>query len=157
MKFKLQEQVWIGKELKYSHLRTFGCTTYVRLDPKKSDKLGAEPVKCYLISYYSDMFGYKFWDDKNRKVLRHCDVTFDGNVLYKDKEKKDSKTTKQVEVEVELRKDSPSDVVANTQETLEIVSEESEVEQVTPEQVLRRPSRTIRVPDMYILHYTICC
>ena len=48
------------------------------------------------------MFGYKFWDEKNRKFLRHCDVTFDENVVYKDKEKKDSKTMKQVEVEVEL-------------------------------------------------------
>ena len=24
--FKILEEVWIGKELKYSHLRTFGCT-----------------------------------------------------------------------------------------------------------------------------------
>ena len=73
------------KKLKYSHLRTFGCTAYVHVDPKKSDKLDVEPIKCYLISYDSNMFRYKFWDDKNIKVLRHCDVTFDENVLYKDK------------------------------------------------------------------------
>ena len=35
-----------------------------------------------LIGYDSDMFGYRFWDDKNRKILRHFDVTFDENVLY---------------------------------------------------------------------------
>ena len=79
------------KRLKYSHLRTFRCTTYVCVDPEKSNKLDAEPVKYYLIGYGSDMFGYKFWDDKNRKFMRHCDVTFDENVHYKDKEKKGSK------------------------------------------------------------------
>ena len=33
--FKIPEEVWTGKELKYSHLRTFGCTTYVHVDPEK--------------------------------------------------------------------------------------------------------------------------
>ena len=31
--FQIQEEVWTGKELKYSHLRTFGCTAYVHVDP----------------------------------------------------------------------------------------------------------------------------
>ena len=59
-------------------------------------------------------------------------------------------------VELELWKDSPSDVV-DTQETLEIVAEELEMEQVTSESVLRRSSRTIRVPDMYVplLYYLL--
>ena len=47
------------------------------------------------------MFGYRFWDDKNRKILRHCDVTFDEFVLYKDREKKVLEITKQVGVELE--------------------------------------------------------
>ena len=37
--FKILEDVWTGKELKYSHLRTFGCTAYVHVDPEKRDKL----------------------------------------------------------------------------------------------------------------------
>ena len=49
------------------------------------------------------MFEYKFWDVKNKRILRHCDVTFDENVLYKNKEKKNLKTTKQVGVEDELK------------------------------------------------------
>ncbi|KAG7012646.1 Glucan endo-1,3-beta-glucosidase 12, partial [Cucurbita argyrosperma subsp. argyrosperma] len=67
------------------------------------------------------------------------------------------KCLKQVGVEVELLKDSPSDVVADTQETPETVAEKSkvkqvgveepEVKQVTPEQVLKRSSRAIRVLD----------
>ena len=66
LKFKLPEEVWTGKELKYSHLRPFGCTAYVHVDPEKRDKLDAKAVKCYFIGYGSDMFGYRFWDDKNR-------------------------------------------------------------------------------------------
>ena len=88
LEFKLSKAEWTGKELKYSRLRTFGCTTYVRVDAKKSDKLDVEPVMCCLIGYDSNMFGYKFWDVKNKKIPRHCDVTFDKNFLYKDKEKK---------------------------------------------------------------------
>ena len=84
--FKIPEEVWTGKELKYSHLRTFGCTAYVHVDPVKRDKLDAKAVKSYFIGYSSDFFGYRFWDEKNRKILRHCDVTFDESVLYKDRE-----------------------------------------------------------------------
>ena len=71
--------------------------------------------------------------------------------------KKCTGTTKQVGVEVELLKDSPSDVVADTQETPETVAEEPEEEQVTPEQVMKRSSRAIRLPDRYVpsLHYRL--
>ena len=66
-------------------MSTFGCTTYVNVDPQKRDKLDAKAVKCYFIGYGSDLFGYSFLDDKNRKIPRHCDVTFDEFVLYKDR------------------------------------------------------------------------
>ena len=55
---------------------------------KKRDKLDAKALKCCFIRYGSDLFGYRFWDDKNKKILRHCDVTFDESVLYKDREQK---------------------------------------------------------------------
>ena len=64
---------------------------------------------------------------------------------------------KQVGVEIELLKDSPGDVVTNNQETLESVVDEPKAEQVTPEQVLKRSSRAIRVLDRYVpsLHYRL--
>ena len=100
--FKIPEEVWTGKELKYSHLRTLGCTAYVHVDPEKRDKLDAKAVKCYFIGYGYDLFCYRFWDDKNRKILRHCDVKFDESVLYKDRDEKVLEIIKQVGVEVEL-------------------------------------------------------
>ena len=54
------------KELKYSHLRTFGCTAYVRVDLEKSDKFDAESMK-------------------------HCDMTFDENVPVEKYYKADDK------------------------------------------------------------------
>lgn len=41
-------------------------------------------VKCHFI-WYGSKFVYRFWDDKNQKILRYCDVIFDENILYKDK------------------------------------------------------------------------
>ena len=75
---------------------------YIHVDPKKRDKLDAKAVKCYFIGYDSDMFESKIWDNKNRKILRHCDVIFDENVICKDKEKINSETMKQVGVELQL-------------------------------------------------------
>ena len=71
-------------------------------------------MKCYFIGYYSNLFGYRFWDEMNRKILRHCDVTFDDSVFYKDREQKVLEITKQVGVEVELEKSNPRDVEADT-------------------------------------------
>lgn len=147
--FKIPEEVWTEKELKYSHLRTFGCKAYVHVDPEKRDKLDAKAMTCYFIGYGSDMFGYRFWDDKNRKIRRHCDVTFDETVLYKDKEMYDKENSKQVGVEVELQRSLPDNDATETQATPETIAEEPEVEPVTPEQTLRRSSRTIRAPDRY--------
>ena len=56
--------------------------------------------------------------------------------------------------EVELEKCNPRDVEADTEQN---PTEESEVDQVTPEQVLRRSSRTITAPHRYSpsLHFLI--
>ena len=101
--FEKREELWTQNELKYSDLRTFGYTMYGNFYPEKRDKLDVKVVKYCFISYYSDLFGYKFWDDRNRKILRHCDGTFNGSVMFqKKKKKKSSKTTKQVGVKLEL-------------------------------------------------------
>ena len=60
LEFKLREEIWTGKELKYSHLKTFGCIAYVHVDSKKRDKLDAKAMKCYFIGNGYDMFVYEF-------------------------------------------------------------------------------------------------
>ena len=68
------------------------------VDPEKRYKLDAKAVKCYFIGYGSDLFVYKFLDEKKRKILRHYDVIIDEFVLYKDREQKVLEITKQVGV-----------------------------------------------------------
>ena len=46
LEFKLPKDVRTEKELKYSHLRSFGCIAYVHFDLEKRDKLD--------INFYSD-------------------------------------------------------------------------------------------------------
>ena len=77
------------------------------------------------------------------KILRHWDVTFDEKVLYENKEKINFETMKQVGVELESQENSPNDVRAEARETPKTVTEEPDVEQVTPEQVLRRSLKAI--------------
>ena len=41
MEFRLPEEVWRGKEVKFSHLEVFGCVFYVYIDSDTRSKLDA--------------------------------------------------------------------------------------------------------------------
>ena len=41
MEFRLPEEVWRGKEVKFSHLKVFGCVFYVHIDFDTCSKLDA--------------------------------------------------------------------------------------------------------------------
>ena len=45
--------------------------------------------KCTFIGYGEDEFGYRIWDNENKKVIRCRDVTFNEKVMYKDMHKTD--------------------------------------------------------------------
>jgi hypothetical protein len=42
------------------------------------------------VGYGEDEFGYKLWDDQNRKMIRSRDVVFNEKVMYKDTNTKKS-------------------------------------------------------------------
>ena len=44
MEFKLPEEVWSGKEVKFSHLKVFGCVSYVHIDSNARSKLDAKSM-----------------------------------------------------------------------------------------------------------------
>ena len=67
MEFRLPEEVWSGKEVKFSHLKAFGCVSYVHVDSDARSKLDAKSKICFFIDYGDEKFGYKFWDEQNRK------------------------------------------------------------------------------------------
>ena len=79
----IPEEAWIGKQVKYSFLRTFGCEAFVHIDKENRTKVEAKYNKCTFIGYGVDDFGYRLWDYENHKIIRSKDVVFNEKVMYK--------------------------------------------------------------------------
>ena len=41
--------------------------------------------KCFFIGYGDEKFGYRFWDEQNRKIIRSRNVIFNEQVMYNDR------------------------------------------------------------------------
>jgi hypothetical protein len=82
---RLLEEVWSGKEVNLSHLKVFGCVSYVYIEYDARSKLDTKSRKCYFIGYGDEAYGYRFWDDQNWKIIRSRNVTFNDMVVYKNK------------------------------------------------------------------------
>ena len=76
MEFRLPEEVWSGKEVKFSHLKVFDCVSYVHIDSYARSKLDTKFKICFFIGYGNEKFGYRFWDEQNRKIIRSRNVIF---------------------------------------------------------------------------------
>ncbi|PHT42611.1 hypothetical protein CQW23_16636 [Capsicum baccatum] len=146
------ESCVMGKQKRVSFTKTAREPKKVRLRLKIScTKTAREPkkVRLRLEMVYTDVWGPSPVSSRGGSRFY---VTF-----IDDFSRKVQETTKQVGVELELPKSTPKDVTPETQQTPETVIEEPEVEQVTPDQVERRSSRTIRALDRYSpsLHYLL--
>ena len=82
MEFKLPKEVWSGKEVKFSHLKVFCCVSYVHVDSDDRSKLDAKSKICFCISYGDEKFGYRFWNEQNKKIIRSRNVIFNEQVMY---------------------------------------------------------------------------
>ena len=150
MEFELPEEVWSGKEVKFSHLKVFGCVSYVHIDSDARSKLDAKSKICFFIGYADEKFGYRFWNEQNRKIVRSRNVIFNEQVMYKDK------STIVLDVtEIDQKK---SDFVNLDELTKSIVQKRgeedkenvnSQVDQSTLVAEVRRSSRNIRPPHHY--------
>ena len=76
MEFRLPKEVWSSKEVKFSHLKVFGCISYVHIDFDAHSKLDAKSKICFFIGYGDEKFGYRFWDKQNRKIIKSRNVIF---------------------------------------------------------------------------------
>ena len=77
------EVPWTGKVVNLNHLRTFGCISYVHVELDRESKLDSKSKRCIFIKYRTSKYGYRFWDPKNQRILRHKDV-FNEKKMYKD-------------------------------------------------------------------------
>ena len=85
MEFRIPEEVWNGKKVKFSHLKVFGCVSYVNFDSDARSKLDTKSKIYFFIGYDDEKFGYRFWDEQNRKIIRSRNVIFNEQVIYKDR------------------------------------------------------------------------
>ena len=85
MEFRLHEEVWGDKEVKFSHLKVFGCISYVHINSDACSKLDAKSKIYFFIGYGDEKFGYRFWDEQNRKIIKSRNVIFNEQVIYKDR------------------------------------------------------------------------
>lgn len=60
MEFRLSEEVWSGKEVKFSYLKVFGCVSYVHIDSDARSKFDTKSKICFFIGYGDEKFGYRF-------------------------------------------------------------------------------------------------
>ena len=105
---------------------------------------------CFLIGYGDEKFGYRFWDEQNRKIIRSRNVIFNKQVMYKDKSTVMSNVT-----EIDQKKSEFVNLDELTESTVQKMGEEdkenvnSQVDQTTPVAEVRRSSRNIRPPQHY--------
>ena len=85
IEFRLPKKVWSGKEVKFSHLKVFGCISYVHIDFNTHSKLDAKSKIRFFISYGDEKFGYRFSNEQNRKIIISRNVIFNEHVMYKDR------------------------------------------------------------------------
>ncbi|KAG6764687.1 hypothetical protein POTOM_032168 [Populus tomentosa] len=161
LEFRLPEEVWRGKEVQLSHLKVFGCVSYVHIDSDTRNKLEAKSKKCFFIGYGDEEFGFRFWDDQNRKIIRSRNVIFNEKVMYKDRsseetEMADSDTSPQRSEFIRLEGLPDVTEPNNNQESLQEDSSTSvptttqeDAEPIEP--AVRRSSRTIKPPQRFTL------
>ncbi|RVW77417.1 Retrovirus-related Pol polyprotein from transposon TNT 1-94 [Vitis vinifera] len=158
MEFKLPEEVWSGKEVKFSHLKVFGCVSYVHIDSDARSKLDAKSKICFFIGYGDEKFGYRFWDEQNKKIIKSRNVIFNEQVMYKDKSTVVSDVT-----DIDQKKSEFVNLDELTKSTVQKGGEEdkenvnSQVDLSTPVVEVRRSSRNIRPLQRYspILNYLL--
>ncbi|RVW62119.1 Retrovirus-related Pol polyprotein from transposon TNT 1-94 [Vitis vinifera] len=132
MEFRLPEEVWSGKEVKFSHLKVFGCISYVHIDSDARSKLDAKSKICFFIGYGDEKFGYR-------------------SSVVSDVTEIDQKKSEFVNLD-ELAK---STVQKGGEEDKENVN--SQVDLSTPVVEVRRSSRNTRPPQRYspVLNYLL--
>ena len=74
---KTPYEAWHGKKPKVSHMKTFGCTSYVKATGPGLNKLYDRSSKMMFIGYESGTKGYRFYDLSAKKLVISRDVIFD--------------------------------------------------------------------------------
>jgi hypothetical protein len=77
----IPKEAWIGKNINYTVLNTFGCEAFLHIDKENRTKLEVKYKKFTFIGYNVNDFGYRLWDYENPKIIRNRDVVFNEKVM----------------------------------------------------------------------------
>ncbi len=76
------EEKFTNKKPDVSHLKMFGCITYVHVPNKKRSKLDPKAEKCIFIGYSLKQKGYRCFNSSTHKLQVNRDVVFDEMVNW---------------------------------------------------------------------------
>ena len=92
---EVPNKIWFGKNVKYDHLRVFGCKSFVHVPKDERSKLDAKSRQCIFIGYGEDEFCYRFYDPIEKKLVRSLDVKFMEDQTIEDIDKMEKSTPKE--------------------------------------------------------------
>lgn len=69
-------EAWYGIKLNVTHLKMFGCLTFVKIVDEKRKKLDAKNYPCVFIGYNEHSKAYKFYNPKTHQTIISRDVIF---------------------------------------------------------------------------------
>ena len=64
----IPQRVWMGKDVPYSHLKVFGCKTFMHVPKEQRSKLDDKATSCILIGYGDEEFSYMLWNSEKQKI-----------------------------------------------------------------------------------------
>ncbi|RDY10072.1 hypothetical protein CR513_05468, partial [Mucuna pruriens] len=73
---KVPDKIWFGKDVKYDHLRVFGCKAFVHVPNDERSKLDMKTRQCIFIGYGHDAYGCRMYDPVDKKLVTSRDVQF---------------------------------------------------------------------------------
>ena len=82
LNFEVPEKVWTGKYVSYSHLRVYGCKSFVHVPKKERSKLDDKAIPHVFVGYSDEL-----WDPAKKKLVRNRDVVFQDDQTLGDFDK----------------------------------------------------------------------
>ena len=92
---EVPNKIWFDKNVKYDHLRVFGCNAFVDVPKDERSKLDAKSRQCIFIGYDENEFGYRLYDPVEKKLVRSRDVKFMEDQTIEDIDKLEKSTPKE--------------------------------------------------------------
>ena len=78
---KTPYELWFKSKPDVSHLRVFGCTSYVLVKKEQHKQLESHTQKCVFLGYPSNYKGWVFWNPVTRKEVISNSAQFDERVF----------------------------------------------------------------------------